>query len=424
MAFVTKAVKGTHDLFKESLRFQQTIISKARDWLEAAGAQEIATPVFELTEVFERGVGATTDIVQKEMFTFSDRGGRSLTLRPEGTAGVVRAYIEHGMKVWPQPVKLWYAGPMFRAERPQKGRQRQFHQVGYEILGSDSPLADAEAIALSYQILKDLGMQQMNLKLGSVGDLEDRRRYNEYLRQTLSSRAEDLSADSQRRLETNPMRILDSKSEADQAILRELEVKPMLDFLGPDAKAHFEQVKRILDAIGITYVVDPTIVRGLDYYARTSWEIHHDMLGAQSALGGGGRYDGLSRLLGGPPTPGVGWALGIERVALAMEAEGISPAPERPLDVYIAALAAEYTPLALQAAMSLWPRLRVEYSFGPKRPAKAIREAEKRGARYVAFIGEDEAREGALTLKNIAGGEQETLPLESIAKWIKTGGQE
>ena len=421
---MTKAVKGTHDLFNESLRYQQTIVGKARDWLEAAGAHEIATPIFELTEVFERGVGATTDIVQKEMFTFSDRGGRSLTLRPEGTAGVVRAYIEHGMKVWPQPVKLWYAGPMFRAERPQKGRQRQFHQVGYEILGSDSPLSDAEAVALSYRILHDLGLRKMTLKLGSVGDLEDRRRYNDYLRQTLQPRAGELSADSQRRLESNPMRILDSKSETDQAVLRELGVKPMLDFLGPKAAAHFEQVKTLLDELEIPYEVDPTIVRGLDYYARTSWEIHHNMLGAQSALGGGGRYDGLSKLLGGPLTPGVGWALGIERVALAMEAEGLSPNPERPLDLYVAALDAAYLPLALQAALKLWPGLRVEYALSPKRPAKAIREAEKRRARYVAFIGEDEARQGALTVKNVASGEQETLSLEEVENWLKTGGHE
>ncbi|WP_457636522.1 histidine--tRNA ligase [Oceanithermus sp.] len=420
---MTKAVKGTHDLFDKSLLYHQTIIGRARDWLEAAGGREIATPIFELTEVFERGVGTTTDIVQKEMFTFTDRGGRSLTLRPEGTAGVVRAYLEHGMKVWPQPVKLWYAGPMFRAERPQKGRQRQFHQVGYEVLGSDSPLADAEAVALSYLILRDLGLRKITLRLGSVGDLEDRRRYNAYLREVLKPRAQELSADSQRRLEANPLRILDSKSETDQRILRELAVRPMLDFLGPEAAAHLEQVKSLLSEMNIPYTIDPSIVRGLDYYVRTSWEIHHKLLGAQSALGGGGRYDGLSELLGGPPTPGVGWALGIERVALAMEAEGLSPAPARPLDIYVAALDPDLLPLALQAAIRLWPELRVEYSLSSKRPAKAIREAEKRGARYVAFIGENEARSNTLTLKDISSGEQVTLPIEEVKSWFESGGR-
>ncbi len=423
MTHVTKAVKGTHDLFKESLRCQQAVVSRAREWLEAAGASEIATPVFELTEVFERGVGESTDIVQKEMFTFTDRGNRSLTLRPEGTAGVVRAYIEHGMKVWPQPVRLWYAGPMFRAERPQKGRQRQFHQVGFELLGSASPLADAEAVALSYRILETLGLRDMKLKLGSVGDAEDRRRYNQYLREALSPRQDDLSPDSQRRLSTNPMRILDSKSEDDRQVLKELGIRPMLEFLGPGAREHFEAVKRILGGLGVPFEVDPTIVRGLDYYARTSWEIHHEQLGAQSALGGGGRYDGLAELLGGPPTPGVGWALGIERVCLALEAEGVSPPPERTLDIYIAPLGEEQLELALAAAASLWPEVRAEYALSPRKPGKAIREAEKRGARFVGLLGEEEARAGALTIKDIASGRQQTVPLNRVREWLESGGE-
>ena len=421
---MTKAVKGTHDLFGEALRYQQAIVGTARSWLEAAGANEIATPIFEKTEVFERGVGASTDIVQKEMFTFTDRGGRSLTLRPEGTAGVVRAYGEHGMKVWPQPVKLWYAGPMFRAERPQKGRQRQFHQVGYEVLGSTHPASDAEAVSLSYFILRDLGLTRTRLKLGSVGDAEGRQRYNQYLRELLTPYESELSADSQRRLQTNPMRILDSKSDTDQELLKRLRVRPMLDFLGPAAREHFDAVRKILDELGVEYEIDPTIVRGLDYYARTSWEIHHDMLGAQSALGGGGRYDGLSELIGGPPSPGVGWAMGIERVALAMQAEGVSPAPGKRLDIYIAPLDASLVPAALKAAAELWPRLRAEYSLSARKPGKAIREAEKRGAAYVGFLGPDEAAKGVITVKKLDTAEQRTLTPAEVVAWLTEGGLE
>lgn len=423
MAFVTRAVKGTHDLFGEALAYHRTIVDAARRWAEAAGAAEIATPIFELTEVFERGVGPTSDIVQKEMFTFSDRAGRSLTLRPEGTAGVVRAYNEHGMKVWPQPVRLWYAGPMFRAERPQKGRQRQFHQVGYEVLGSGRPEIDAEAVALSYRILASLGLRGMRLLLGSVGDPADRERYNAYLRELLTPHAARLSPDSRRRLEANPMRILDSKDPGDRSLLAELEPRPMLAFLGPEAAEHFEAVRARLDALGVPYQVDPSIVRGLDYYVRTSWEIHHDKLGAQSALGGGGRYDGLSELLGGAPAPGVGWALGVERVALAMEAEGLSPSTARALDLYVVPLESELVPRALEVAARFWPDLHVEYALKARKPGKGLQEAEKRGARFAGLLGPDEAAAGTLTVKDLETGEQRTLPLEEVREWIGKGGR-
>ncbi|WP_456411176.1 histidine--tRNA ligase [Oceanithermus sp.] len=423
MAFVTRAVKGTHDLFGKPLAYHRAIVDAARRWTEAAGAAEIATPIFEFTEVFERGVGPTSDIVEKEMFTFSDRAGRSLTLRPEGTAGVVRAYNEHGMKVWPQPVRLWYAGPMFRAERPQKGRQRQFHQVGYEVLGSNQAELDAEAVALSYHILASLGLRKMRLLLGSVGDPADRERYNAYLRELLAPHAARLSEDSRRRLVTNPMRILDSKNSGDRALLAELDVRPMLAFLGSEAKAHFEAVRARLDALGVPYEVDPSIVRGLDYYVRTSWEIHHDELGAQSALGGGGRYDGLSELLGGPPAPGVGWALGIERVALAMEAEGLSPAPLPALDLYVVPLEPALVPRALEVASRFWPDLRVQYALKARKPGKGLQEAEKKGARFAGLLGPDEATAGTLTVKDLETGEQHTLPLEEVREWIGKGGR-
>jgi len=416
-----RAVKGTHDLLREQLAYHRAIIAAVRKWVEAAGAEEIATPIFEHAEVFERGVGATTDIVQKEMFTFTDRGGRSLTLRPEGTAGVVRAYIEHGMKVLSQPVRLWYAGPMFRAERPQKGRQRQFHQAGYEVIGSPEPLVDAEAVALSYRALAELGLEKLRLKLGSVGDAPDRRRYNSYLRELLEPHADALSEDSRRRLATNPMRILDSKSGDDRRLLQELQVRPMIEFLGEDAREHFDAVQTHLRLMEIPFEIDPAIVRGLDYYARTSWEIHHDQLGAQSALGGGGRYDGLSELLGGPPAPGVGWAIGIERVALAMESEGLSPATTPSLDLFIIPLEPELVPRALEVAAKLWPDLRVQYSLKSRKPGKGLQEAERKGARFAGLLGSREAETGRLTIKQLETGLQRTLTLDEVKKWIKGG---
>ncbi|WP_337845607.1 histidine--tRNA ligase [Thermus sp.] len=408
------AVKGAKDLFGEELRLHQRIVAQARAVLESAGAVELITPIFEETHVFEKGVGASTDIVRKEMFTFQDRGGRFLTLRPEGTAAMVRAYLEHGMKVWPQPVRLWMAGPMFRAERPQKGRYRQFHQVDYEALGSEDPLLDAEAIALLWTILRELGLRGLLVKLSSVGDPEDRARYNAYLREVLGPYREELSEDSKERLLLNPMRILDSKSEKDQALLKELGVKPMLDFLGEAARAHLLAVETHLRALGIPYELDPALVRGLDYYVRTAFEVHHQEIGAQSALGGGGRYDGLSELLGGPRVPGVGFAFGVERVGLALEAEGVAPPPGKGPDLYLIPLTGEGVGAAFQLAQRLRPRVRVEFSLSPKKPAKGLEEALKRRAAFAGFLGEEELRLREVTLKHLATGEQVRLREEEV----------
>jgi histidyl-tRNA synthetase len=412
------AVRGTKDLFGEELRLHRRIVETARRVLEAAGALELITPIFEETQVFEKGVGAATDIVRKEMFTFQDRGGRSLTLRPEGTASMVRAYLEHGMKVWPQPVRLWMAGPMFRAERPQKGRYRQFHQVNYEALGSESPILDAEAIALLYDSLRELGLRRLSVKLSSVGDPEDRARYNAYLREVLTPYKEALSEDSKERLALNPMRILDSKSEKDQALLRELGVKPLLDFLGEAARAHLKAVERHLSRLGVPYELEPTLVRGLDYYVRTAFEVHHQEIGAQSALGGGGRYDGLSELLGGPRVPGVGFAFGVERVALALEAEGFALPEEKGPDLYLIPLLEEAVDEAFYVAETLRPRLRVEYALSPKKPGKGLEEALKRGAAFAGLLGEEELKAEELTLKRLATGEQVRLPYREVAGFL------
>jgi len=416
---VIKAVRGTRDLFGEALAYHRWILETTRRHAEAAGAVEIETPIFEEAPVFERGVGATSDIVQKEMYAFEDRGGRRLVLRPEGTAGVMRAFLEHGMKVWPLPVKLFYAGPMFRAERPQKGRYRQFHQVGYEAVGLAEPAVDAEAIALMIDVLRALGLRELRLKLGSVGDPEDRARYNAYLRELLAPHQARLSPDSRARLSRNPLRILDSKDKDDQALLDELGVRPLFDFLNPEARAHFEAVTRYLDGLGVAYELDPRIVRGLDYYARTAFEVHHAGLGAQSALGGGGRYDGLTALLGGPALPGVGWALGVERVALALQAEGLTPPPPPALDLYLLPLDETAVGEALVIAERLRPRFRVEQAYLPRRPGKGIKEAEKRGARFVGFLGEGERLKGTITLKHLASGEQTELDRDQVASWLE-----
>lgn len=413
-----RAVRGTKDLFGKELRMHQRIVATARKVLEAAGALELVTPIFEETQVFEKGVGAATDIVRKEMFTFQDRGGRSLTLRPEGTAAMVRAYLEHGMKVWPQPVRLWMAGPMFRAERPQKGRYRQFHQVNYEALGSENPILDAEAVVLLYECLKELGLRRLKVKLSSVGDPEDRARYNAYLKEVLSPHREALSEDSKERLELNPMRILDSKSERDQALLKELGVRPMLDFLGEEARAHLKEVERHLERLSVPYELEPALVRGLDYYVRTAFEVHHEEIGAQSALGGGGRYDGLSELLGGPRVPGVGFAFGVERVALALEAEGFGLPEEKGPDLYLIPLTEEAVAEAFYLAEALRPRLRAEYALAPRKPAKGLEEALKRGAAFAGFLGEDELRAGEVTLKRLATGEQVRLSREEVPGYL------
>jgi len=416
---VIKAVRGTRDLFGEELGYKRWIETAAGRVLEAAGAQEIETPILEEAPVFEKGVGPTSDVVQKEMYALTDRGGRRLVLRPEGTAGVMRAFLEHGMKVWPAPVKLYYRGPMFRAERPQKGRYRQFYQVGFEAVGLSEPVVDAEAIALLVDLMKALGLQRFVLKLGTVGDPEDRRRYNAYLREALLPYREALSKDSQVRLERNPLRILDSKDPGDQQVLARAGVRPLFDFLSEGAKAHYQAVKDALKALGITFEEDPRLVRGLDYYVRTAFEVHHPDLGAQAALGGGGRYDGLTALLGGPSLPGVGWAVGTDRVILALKAEGVpAPAGPSPL-IYLVPLDAEAVIEALVLAEGLRPRHPVELAYTVRKPAKGIREAERRGARYVGFLGEGERARGTISVKDLVTGEQRELPREKLGSWLE-----
>ncbi|WP_407570990.1 histidine--tRNA ligase [Deinococcus altitudinis] len=421
--------KGTQDHLPDgspklrldvSARAFKHVTDAAELVLERSGAAFMATPLFEEAELVKRGVGGSTDIVRKEMFMvyyFGDHGG--YVLRPEGTAGMVRAYLENGLKQLPAPFKLWTHGPMFRAERQQRGRLRQFHQVDYEVLGSADPLVDAEAIWLMMQVVRELGLKGVQVKLGSIGDPEDRDTYNAYLRELFAGHLERLSDDSKERLARNPMRILDSKSQEDQDLISELNVRPMLDFLGTEAAAHFQAVRGYLDAWGVDYQVDPSIVRGLDYYRRTAWELHHAHIGAKSALGGGGRYDGLARELGGQDTPGIGWAFGIERVLIAMEEEGLTlPAAAGPA-VYIAALDAEHVPLAASVALGLRSGLRADFGYKPQKPGNAFREGERRGAAYTALIGSEEAAAGTVALKHMVSGEQHSVPVSELAAFLR-----
>ena len=368
-------------------------------------------------ELVKRGVGGSSDIVRKEMFTvyyFGDHGG--YVLRPEGTAGVVRAYLENGLKQLPSPLKLWTHGPMFRAENVQKGRLRQFHQVDYEIIGSESALADAEAVALMAQVVETLGLKRARIRLGSVGDQADRQAYSAYLRELFTPHFEQLSDDSRDRLERNPLRILDSKSAGDQALIDELQVRPLLEALGPEAAAHFAEVRGYLDAWGVAYDLDPSIVRGLDYYNRTAWELHHEGVGAKSALGGGGRYDGLAEELGGPATPGLGWAFGIERVLLALEAEGVNLLLAGGPQLYLAALDSENVALAAKLALQVRSQARAEFAYRALKPGQIFREAERRGAVYAGLLGSQEAERGVVTLKHLKSGTQREVLFDDLAE--------
>ena len=400
--------RGTSDLLPSVMAAHRLVIDMARDAASLYGFQEMATPIFEFAEVFSRPLGDSSDVVTKETYNFTDRGGETLTLRPENTAGVVRAMISNGL-TQSLPLKFFYAGPMFRYERPQKGRMRQFHQFGCELIGPASPLADAEIIALGAQILDELGvLSQTKLHLNSLGDQASRAAYRQALIDYLSRYQDQLSADSQRRLQTNPLRILDSKSEADKAILKDAPRLP--DHLSDAAKTHFDQVTACLDKAGISFVSDPLLVRGLDYYAHTAFEFITDALGAQGTVLGGGRYDGLSETLGGPPLPAVGFAAGIERLALLGEAQTAAP-PDLVLLAADAAAEAEAFALAssLRAA-GLSCVMAISGNMGKKMKA-----ANKLGAPFVVIAGSDDLARGTVSLRRMADGEQTEIQVDQLA---------
>ncbi len=417
-----QTVKGTFDRLPEDAAKWRFILETARTVLERFGAGEIHTPVFEEVGVFQKAVGDSSDIVRKEMYTFSDKGERNLCLRPEATASIVRAYLEHGMGSRPTPVKLWTFEPMFRAEKPQKGRQRQFMQLGLEYIGLADAIMDAEIIDAGRAMLEAMGIRDYVIHLGSVGDPEDRVAYNAYLRAKLEPVIGRLSPDSRERLELNPMRIVDSKDENDRALLRELELQPMLSYLGDAARAHFEAVKAYLTEWGVPFFEDASIVRGLDYYRRTAFEFIHNSpeLGAQSTILAGGRYDGLVETMGGVPTPGVGWGSGAERLILALEAEGREvTALETPL-AYVIPMDEASLAYAQGVAREARAVGRVQVAYKVKGLGKAFADAEKLGARFAVIIGSDERVSGELSLRDLTTREQFKVPRVELNAWLET----
>ncbi len=412
------AVKGTFDILPADQARWRRVRKTAANVLSKAGVREISTPVFEHHEVFVKSVGESSDlVVQKEMYTFEDAGERLLTLRPEFTAGVMRAFIQHGMHTLPTPIKLWSTGPAFRAEKPQRGRFRQFHQVNCEFLGLDTPLIDAEAIALLYNVLQACGIKQMHVQLGSVGDPEDRTAYNQYLRDELEPQRANLSETSQTRLALNPLRVLDSKDESDQALIADL--KRPFDFLNKDARAHYDAVANYLQAWEIPFEPNTSIVRGLDYYRRTAFEIHHGGIGAQSALCGGGRYDGLIASMGGSNTPGIGWAFGIERVLDAMAQDDVQIPEDAGADIFLVPMDVEAIAEVALLAFKLRGQFHVEHAYTKRNPGKGLRDADRAGATYAALRGSQERAEACYQLKHLATGEQVTVPEAELMTFLE-----
>ncbi len=431
-----KAVRGTRDLLPPETALWASVERTARELFQRYNFGEIRTPVFEATELFVRSVGEETDVVSKEMYTWEDRAraasekAQSLTLRPENTAGVVRAYIEHKMGDTGQLQKLFYIGPQFRRERPQKGRYRQFFQIGAEVIGppssgAESPLRDAEVLQMLAALLDELGIPRADqsndfrgwrLQLNSVGSSTDRPRYVAALREALAPVKDRMCPDNQRRADTNPLRVLDSKDEADQAIIDEL--PKIADYLDDASRDHFAQVLAALDACEVPYTINPRLVRGLDYYTRTTFEFTVDLgLGTQNALLGGGRYDGLSEMLGGPRAPGIGFAIGADRLILTLQALEDAKDERRSLpklDAYIAPLSPAQNAAALALAKDLrGAGLGVEVGDGSFRLKKSF-EAADRLARHAVLLGEDEVREGLYTIKTFAGGDQRKLGLRDL----------
>ena len=427
---ILKAVRGTRDLLPPETALWNQVEATARAVFSRYGFGEIRTPIFESTELFARGVGEETDIVSKEMYTWEDRSraesekGQSLTLRPENTAGVVRAYIEHKLGDAGQLQKLYYIGPQFRRERPQRGRYRQFWQIGAEVIGpassgSESPLRDAEVLEMLATFLNELGIRNWRLALNSVGSASDRARYSVALREALASVRHMMCEDNQRRSETNPLRVLDSKDPNDQELINAL--PKIADYLDDDSRDHFAQVKAALDACGVPYAVEPRLVRGLDYYTRTTFEFtipDGSGLGTQNALLGGGRYDGLSEMLGGPKAPGIGFAIGEDRLILTLQAQQEeSSAPK--LDAFIAPMGVGQNAASLALARELRRAgLSVEVGDGSFRLKKSFEIADKL-ARRIVILGEDEASSDIFTVKDFASAEQTKVPRSELAAALR-----
>ncbi len=406
--------RGTVDLMPEDTQVWRYLEQRIHSICERYNYAELRTPIFESTDLFRRGVGETTDIVEKEMYTFESRGGDLLTLRPEGTAPTVRAYVEHKLYGDPnQPVKLYYLAPMFRYERPQAGRQRQFHQFGIEAIGAHDPAVDAEVIALAAQLFTELGIKDLTLELNSVGCSTCRPVHREQLLAHLMPHKEELCKDCQSRLDRNPMRILDCKVERCQQITAN--APSIIDHLCTECSDHFEQVKGYLDGLGIKYEVNPKLVRGLDYYTRTAFEFMEGAIGAKSTICGGGRYNRLVAEVGGPDQPGIGFGLGMERLVLALSAQGIELPIKEGIDFYLVALGDASNRERVRLLQQLRQAgLRAECDYMERKMKAQLKAADRLGARYALILGDDELQKGIIQLKDLTSGEQRELEISRL----------
>jgi len=412
-----KAVTGTKDTLPPDIPRWKYLEQTVERIFSNFNYKEIRTPVFEETALFTRGIGEETDIVGKEMYTFKDRSDTSLTLKPEMTAAVVRAYLEHSLGAQQSLVKLFYLSPMFRQERPQAGRFRQFHQFGAEAIGSPSPLLDAEMIQMSYEILKSLGLKNLTIKINSLGTPETRENYKKLLKEYLLDKKDNLSEDSRRRYDTNILRIFDSKVESDQKIIKD--TPKLVDHLDEESKNDFEVVKNQLTKFEIPFTIDSSLVRGLDYYTKLTFEIDSGSVGAQTALCGGGRYDLLIETLGGKPTPATGFAAGIERILLACENEKSFTLPDSTVDVYLVRIEKEFESFVGELAGKLRnENLSVDFDYLQRSVKAQMREANKLNAEYVLFIGGDEYKQGLMNLKNMSTGVEEKIFVDSIREFV------
>ncbi|WP_207887482.1 histidine--tRNA ligase [Pseudomonas sp. 30_B] len=417
-----QAIRGMNDILPEQTPAWRYLESTFAELLDGYGYKEIRMPILEFTELFARGIGEGTDVVDKEMYTFLDRNGESLTMRPEGTAGCVRAVLEHGLSGGGQVQKLWYTGPMFRYEKPQKGRYRQFHQIGVEVFNLPGPDIDAELIILTWRLWQKLGMADaVTLQLNTLGSSEARARYRDALVAYLKDRFDQLDEDSQRRMTTNPLRILDSKVESTQALL--VGAPTLHDYLDEESLAHFEGLKARLDAVGLRYEINQKLVRGLDYYCRTAFEWVTEKLGSQGTVCGGGRYDGLVSQFGGKPTPGVGFAMGVERLVLLLETLGLVPEElSRPADLYLCAFgeAAELAGLTLAERLrDAIPGVRLLVNAGGGSFKSQFKKADKSGAQFAMILGDDELANRVVGFKPLRGeGEQQNIAWDALPEHL------
>lgn len=417
-----KIPRGTQDILPEDSIKWRHIENKLDELMELYNYKEIRTPIFESTELFARGVGDSTDVVQKEMYTFKDKGDRSLTLRPEGTAAVVRSYIEHKMQGNPnQPVKLYYNGPMFRYERKQKGRYRQFNQFGVEAIGAENPSIDAEVLAMVMHIYESFGLKHLKLVINSIGDSESRKEYNEALVNHFEPVIDTFCSDCQSRLHTNPMRILDCKIDRDKEAIKT--APRITDYLNDDSKAYYEQVKHHLDDLNIPYVEDPNLVRGLDYYTHTAFELMMDNPnydGAITTLCGGGRYNGLLQLLDGPSETGIGFALSIERLLLALEEEGIELDIEEKFDLFIVTMGEEANSFAVKLLNDLRKNdVKADKDYLNRKIKGQMKQADRLNAKYTIVIGDQELENNSIAIKNMTTGESENIQLDQLINYFK-----